>query len=98
MNKSKKVLRQIDIKYVCNPVTYVKQEEMHDIRQAQLFCVNCNCIVNVTEENSKTLPAELFVLPDKKIASINQITFNHSPLYSGGCLRPECGPKNIYKF
>ena len=90
-------MTQNNIKYVCNPATFIKPEgENIDIRQAQLFCYNCSCRVNITEENSKTLPSGLFVLPDNNIASIDQIIFNCSPLYSGICLRPECGPiKNI---
>ena len=81
------------IVYVVNPETFIKdetQQQQFDVRQLQLYCFNCNTRVNVTEENSKTLPPSLFTLP------LNQNIFDHSPLYSGICLRPECG--NTKKF
>jgi hypothetical protein len=87
------------IKYVVDPATFIKDEthqphqQQFDVRQLQLFCYNCSTRVNVTEENSKTLPPSLFTLP------IEQISFDHSPLYSGICLRPECGnTKKFYTF
>jgi hypothetical protein len=76
-----------NIKYVVNPETFIKDETQQHlkIRQLQLFCYNCNKRVNVTEENSKSFPPSLFALP------IDKIIFEHSPLYGGICMRPECG-------
>ena len=74
-------------KYAVNPATFIKDENHKHIGilQLELFCYNCSTRANVTEENSKTLAPSLFTLP------LNQIIFDHSPLYGGICMRPECG-------
>ncbi len=80
-----------NIIFVCNPATFIKPEgSKFDVRQVDLYCYNCSTRVNMTEENAKTLPEALFTAP------LEQLTFDHSPLYSGICLRPECGPDKKY--
>ena len=79
------------VKFVCNPATFKKPEgSQFGVLQAQLFCYNCSTRVNMTEENSKTISQELITAP------LDQQIFDHSPMYGGICLRPECGP--VYKF
>ena len=74
------------IKYVLNPEEYQKANNIDgvDVRQAELFCMNCSTRASVTKDNVKTLPASIATHP------IEEHAFEHSPLYSGRCLRPEC--------
>ena len=79
------------IKYVCNPVAYCSTnvvDKNTEIRKATLFCMVCSFRANITEENFKTLP---FDVP------ADQFESDHSPLYSGKCLKPECTPRFAYK-
>jgi len=52
-----------------------------NINQAQLFCSKCSITVNITAANIISLPTN---------EPIDKITFKHSPIYGGLCLRPEC--------
>ena len=75
--------------YVCDPLTWKGEHiDPDSIKQVQLYCSKCSVKVNITEENSKTLPAGLITL------LLDKCIFKHSPIYGGLCLRPECGNIN----
>jgi len=59
-----------------------------NINQAQLYCSKCSITVNITAANIISIPTnEPTVLTNEPI---DKITFKHSPIYGGLCLRPEC--------
>lgn len=70
-----------------NGFLYVCLTKEPNIKQAQLFCFNCSITVNITEANIISLPT------DELTETIDKITFKHSPIYGGLCLRPECDNK-----
>ena len=83
MQNSKKApaIPAIPILYVCNPTTYVGGTD-YDLKQAELYCTKCSTHANITSENLKTLTTGH--------STAEQITFDHSPIYGGQCLRTDC--------
>jgi hypothetical protein len=81
MQNSKKIPIPIPILYVCNPTTYVGGTD-YDLRQAKLSCTKCSTDANITSENLKTTCYQA--------DSVEKITFAHSPIYGGQCLRTDC--------
>lgn len=77
------------IKYACNPESFkntlTEEERMKtEVREVELFCNVCNTCTIITEENILTLPEDMI------INGFDKTAFNHSPIYSGKCLRPNC--------
>jgi hypothetical protein len=85
--------------YACNPEAYFKSLTEEDqlmiklrykkLRYAELYCTLCYTRVRFTEQNMKTLPAELF--PN----GLDKTTFDNSPVFGGQCLKSRCAQPSI---
>jgi len=74
--------------YVCDPLARIALTKETNVKQAQLYCFKCSITVNITEANIISLPTdEPMALTNRPI---DKITFTHSLVYGGFCLRPEC--------
>ena len=71
--------------YVCDPSARIALTKETNVKHAQLYCSKCSITVNITAANIISLP-----LDQRTDGSIDKITFKHSPIYGGFCLRPEC--------
>jgi hypothetical protein len=74
--------------YVCDPSARIAVTKETNVKHAQLYCSKCSITVNITAANIISLPTDKRT--DGQTETIDKITFKHSPIYGGLCLRPEC--------